>query len=73
MTTITVDVSPQGEIRLETRGYHGAACREASRDLERALGLVTSDRPTAEQFSVSVGQATARRQSLGGPPGGPPS
>ena len=41
--TIEVIVSPTGESRIETKGFAGAACQEASRFLESALGAKTSD------------------------------
>ncbi len=36
---IEVTVSPTGAVRLVTKGYTGASCREASQFLERALGV----------------------------------
>ncbi|MBX3427925.1 MAG: DUF2997 domain-containing protein [Pirellulales bacterium] len=65
MTTITIDVSPHGEIRLATHGYAGTACRDASRSLELALGLVTSDRPTWERYATAPA-ACRQRQGFGG-------
>jgi hypothetical protein len=35
---IRVIVGPKGETRIETKGFSGADCREASRFLEQALG-----------------------------------
>lgn len=46
--TIEITVSSTGQTKLETRGFAGPACRDASRQLEQALGMVTSDQPTAE-------------------------
>ncbi len=51
---IEVTVSPAGEIRIETRGFQGQACRNADAFLRSALGLVRSDQPTAEAYAVSV-------------------
>jgi hypothetical protein len=48
MKTIEITVSSQGEARLQTKGFTGSSCREASRLLEQALGDVQSDTPTAE-------------------------
>jgi len=53
---IEIVVSPQGETRLETKGFAGASCQEASRFIESALGEMLSDRPTAERYQVSAGQ-----------------
>ena len=62
---IEVTVSPAGEIRIETRGYQGAACRNADAFLRSALGLVRSDQPTAEAYAVPVSAPTL----FEGPPG----
>ena len=40
-----------------TKGFTGSACRDASKAIEQALGLVQSDKPTAEMhLSPEVGQ-----------------
>lgn len=51
--TIKVTVSPQGETRIETRGFTGAACREATRLLEAALGVRESEQLTNEFYVTS--------------------
>jgi hypothetical protein len=48
MKSIEVVISPTGETRLETKGFEGSACREASQLLERALGQTTSEQLTTE-------------------------
>jgi hypothetical protein len=48
MKTIEIVVSPQGEIRLITRGFTGRSCQDASRQLEQALGLRVSEQLTPE-------------------------
>ena len=45
---IEVIVSPQGETTVQTKGYSGSDCLQASKFLEQALGLVTTERKTAE-------------------------
>jgi len=62
---IEVTVSPAGEIRIETRGYQGAACRNADAHLRAALGLVRSDQPTAEMYAAAVSAPTLQER----PPG----
>lgn len=37
-----------GKATVETTGYQGAACRDATAQLEKALGLKESDDPTPE-------------------------
>jgi len=54
--TIEIIVSPQGETHLETKGFAGTSCQDASRFIENALGEMLSDQPTAERYQVSTGQ-----------------
>ena len=37
--TIEITVSPDGATSIKTSGFTGSSCRDATRDLERALGL----------------------------------
>ena len=46
--TIEIIVSPKGETRLETMGFQGAECQEASKFLEAALGQRAGETLTAE-------------------------
>jgi hypothetical protein len=46
--TIEITVSPRGETRVETKGFTGGACREASRFVEQALGMRSAETSTAE-------------------------
>jgi hypothetical protein len=48
LKTIRITVDPQGRVRVETTGFSGGECREASRSLERALGTRTAEATTAE-------------------------
>ena len=48
MKTIIVTISPTGETRLETRGFVGASCQNASKLLEQSLGIRQAERLTAE-------------------------
>jgi hypothetical protein len=45
---IEITVSPTGESKVETRGFTGGACRDASRFVEQALGSRTAETLTAE-------------------------
>jgi Protein of unknown function (DUF2997) len=45
---IEVIISPTGATKVETRGFTGAGCRDASRFIEEALGQRTSEQLTAE-------------------------
>ncbi len=50
MKTIEIIVSPNGETRIETRGYSGSACQQASRLLEASLGIKQSEQLTSAFF-----------------------
>ena len=43
MKTIEITVSPKGENLVETKGFTGNSCREASMFIESALGIRTSE------------------------------
>ena len=51
MQIIQIVISPNGDTRVSTHGYRGSQCKEASRELEQALGLVVSDLPTVDMYS----------------------
>ena len=50
MKTIEITVSPDGETKVETRGFTGGECREASRFVEQALGQRTAVTLTPEFY-----------------------
>lgn len=54
MKEIIVSVDIEGDVRIETKGFVGSECRKETSALERALGKVRSDVPTAEASSGSV-------------------
>jgi hypothetical protein len=47
---IEITVGPTGATRVETRGFTGGECREASRFVEQALGARTAETLTAEFY-----------------------
>ncbi len=47
---IEILVNPQGQVSVQTLGYHGAGCQQASRFLEEALGARLSQYRTAEFY-----------------------
>ena len=48
MKTIEITVDPKGGSKVETRGFTGGECREASRFVEQALGTRSAETLTAE-------------------------
>ena len=55
---IEVIVLPSGETKVQTKGFVGGECREASKFLESALGQVSSDRLTDEFFQQAHQEQT---------------
>jgi hypothetical protein len=48
LKTIEITVDPQGKTKVETKGFSGGECREASRFVEQALGTRSGETFTAE-------------------------
>lgn len=49
--TITITVSPEGSVSIKTSGFTGSSCRDATRDLERALGVSGREHLLPEYFN----------------------
>ena len=56
---IEVTVSPRGETTIQTRGYAGGDCLQATKFLEQALGATITESKTAEFY-----QGQAAEQAL---------
>lgn len=50
MKTIEVTVDPNGQTKVETKGFAGPECRAASRSLEQALGVRSNEHLTPEFY-----------------------
>ena len=50
---IEIVISPEGQTKLETKGFAGGSCREASRSIEEALGSRLAETTTAEFHSAA--------------------
>lgn len=61
MKTIEVIISPKGETNLETKGFGGSTCQQASQFLEQALGAKVSEMPTAEFYQTQPQGQTLRQ------------
>jgi hypothetical protein len=51
---IEVVVSPTGDTTIQTKGYPGGDCLQASKFLEQSLGIATSDLKTSEFYQTAV-------------------
>jgi hypothetical protein len=60
---IEVIVSPKGETTIQTRGYAGGDCLQASKFLEQALGVATTDRKTAEFYQTNPAEQSQELQA----------
>lgn len=59
MPVIEVLVHPDGQTAIQTRGFVGTSCREASRFLEEALGTSSQERLTAEFYQTEQTRTVA--------------
>ena len=57
--TIEIIVTPDGKTTVQTRGFVGSSCQDASRFIEQALGKSISEDRTAEFHQT---QAVERSQ-----------
>ena len=48
--TIQITVSPEGTVSIKTTGFSGGSCRDATRDIEKALGLAGREHLLPEYF-----------------------
>jgi hypothetical protein len=60
---IEITVSPAGETRVETRGFTGGECREASRFVEQALGTRKAESLTSEFYQAQEARQDLRQSS----------
>ena len=54
MRTIEITVAPDGSTRVETKGFAGASCRQASAFVEQALGQRTDEQLTSEFYAPTA-------------------
>ena len=59
---IEVIVSPTGETKLQTKGYAGSDCLQASKFLEEALGTPLSESKTAEFYAAATTEQHVQQQ-----------
>ena len=54
---IEITVSPEGATSIKTTGFTGSSCKDATRDLERALGVSSRESLLPEYFNrTSTGE-----------------
>ena len=60
MKKIIVTIAPDGSTKVETKGYVGKACQDATRQIEQALGAVVSDTKKPEFYQTAGGELKAQ-------------
>ncbi len=65
MKEIVIDISNDGEIRIETKGFKGKACLEESQLLKDLLGKETYKRLTPAYYNYNKKQVKKYLQLCG--------
>ena len=60
---IEIIVQPDGQTRVETKGFSGSTCRDASRFIEESLGKQTCEQLTGEFYQTHAAQQSAQQHS----------
>ena len=60
--TIEIVVSPNGQTQVQTKGFTGSECRQASQFIEQALGQRTSEQLTSEFHQQSSQQQSNQQR-----------
>ncbi len=61
--TIEITVSPEGATSIKTSGFTGSSCKDATKELERALGVAGRESLLPEFYGQgSVGQQIQQGQ-----------
>ena len=58
---IEITVSPEGSVSIKTSGFAGSSCRDATRDIERALGVSGREHLLPEYFQRAGTSAELRQ------------
>ena len=64
MRIIEITVDTKGQSKVETRGFTGGECREASKFIEQALGQRTDEKLTAEFYQDQTDRPAAQAVEL---------
>ena len=49
MKSISIIVDKVGQVAIQTQGFVGQSCKDATKAIEQRLGIVISDKPTYDQ------------------------
>ena len=60
---IEITVSPEGAVNIKTAGFTGSSCKDATRDLEKALGVAGRESLLPEFYAqTKAGQQVQQGQ-----------
>ncbi len=60
--TIEIVITPEGKATVQTLGFTGPSCREASKLIEQALGQQVAEKLTSEFYQAQVAQQVQQQQ-----------
>ena len=63
MKTIEIIVTGEGKTSVQTKGFGGASCREASRFIEQAMGTPVGETVTPEFYQSEELRQTQQQRS----------
>jgi hypothetical protein len=63
MKFVEITVDSKGQSKVETRGFTGGECREASKFIEQALGQRTAEKLTAEFYQNQTTEQRLKQSS----------
>jgi hypothetical protein len=61
--TIEITVTPDGKTTIQTRGFVGSSCQDASRFIEQALGQRADEKLSAEFYQTQPVQQSQKQQT----------
>jgi hypothetical protein len=66
MKEIKIRIGKDGKINLSVAGVKGGACKDITKALEKALGMVESTKATPEMYEQQQTQQNEQSQGSGG-------
>ena len=54
MKTITIVIDKVGQVAIQSHGFDGQTCKDATKALEQGLGMVLSDSPIFDQPTLTT-------------------
>ena len=63
MQTVEITITAKGETSMQTRGFAGSSCRDASRFIEQALGQRLEEQLTAEFHQAATAKQSQQQRA----------